>query len=198
MAYFGSFHTVALPLQFQPYLPVVVVRQISHPDVEYHAEDPLHGAVQGGQRTPEHPGTRKLVHHLRFSSPFASITSLSVHPSFLKGCQRVEHTAKNAFHITIKLYFSGNNINCEHLTNKAHVKFAKMGEMISPSCSVITLKKKKLCYWNVKHVQIKLCTLTLGDDINHMFQGALVYTEKNNHHNNNNHWTLKCVVKVGC
>lgn len=45
--------------------------------------------------------------------------------------------------------------------------------------------------------RIKLCTLTLGDDINHMFQEALAYIEKNNHHNNDNHWTLKCVVKVG-
>jgi len=58
----GGAHAAAWPSQLQPYLPIVAARRrVVRPDRERHAEDPLHGGVEGAQDPAQHPGARKLV-----------------------------------------------------------------------------------------------------------------------------------------
>ncbi|KAA8582667.1 hypothetical protein FQN60_006338 [Etheostoma spectabile] len=85
-----------LLLLLLPYLPVVAIGQIICPDNKLHTEYPLHGPVQRGQRSPQHPSTRKLIIHLWISFS-ASITSLTVHPLVLKSTSKVDRSANSKF-----------------------------------------------------------------------------------------------------
>lgn len=94
-SYFGSFHVGAEASQLQPYLTVVPVWQIVRSDSKCHPEYPLHRAVQGSQRSPQHPGASKLILHLWISAPsFTSTAPFTGHRVVSNRWLGVKHTGK--------------------------------------------------------------------------------------------------------